>query len=92
MSTIYLPNSARLLDYAATTKSSARKAGTTVLTIKIEVGDPHDAGWILGDLAEIDRKQRSPMKPASRGRTERELARELAASSAPLQITHRRGD
>lgn len=91
MAEIYLPSSAKLLDYALAAKSSARKGNSaTTVTIKIEVADPVEAGFLLRDLADIDRKQRDLQRPVTRGRAERELTREIGRLSAPLQLTDQR--
>lgn len=91
MAEIYLPSSAKLLDYALAAKSSARKGGSpATVTIKVEVADPLDVGFLLRDLAEIDRRQRNPYRPAPKGRAEQELAREIGRLSAPLQLTDQR--
>jgi hypothetical protein len=93
MHSVFLPNSARLLDYAVTGKSSARKAAKTVITIKLEFDDPVDAGFLLRDLAEADRLQRSPYRPSEKSPVERSFARAVNAIGAdvrPLMLTHRR--
>lgn len=91
MATIYLPDSAKMLDYALAAKSSARKGGSpAMVTIKIEVSDPVEVGFLLRELADIDSRQRNHYRPAPKGRAERELAREIGRLSAPLQLTDRR--
>lgn len=93
MRSVFFPDRARLLDYAVTGKSSARKAAKTVVTIKLEFDDPVDAGYLLRDLAEADRRQRSPYRPSEKSQAERALARAVDAIGAdlrPLMLTHRR--
>lgn len=91
MAAIYRPSSAKLLDFSLAAKSSAHKGGSSAtVTIKVEVADPLDVGFLLRDLAEIDRKQRDPYRPAPKSRAECELAREIGRLSGPLRLTDQR--
>lgn len=92
MATIYLTEGTHLLDYAASTKRSARNGAVTTLTIKLAFDDPSDLGFVLRELAEVDRIKRDPRQPTFRGSAERELGRAIAAERAPLRLTHRRED
>lgn len=43
--------------------TSSSKGGATTIRIELSVTDPVNAGFILNDLAEIDRAERAVAKP-----------------------------
>lgn len=71
MSMIYLTEACRLKSYSASTKGEK-----STIKIEIDVGDHHDLGFLLRELAEIETEQKAKDKPQ----------RKPTATKAPTQL------
>lgn len=99
MASLWLPASCRIVDYGA-----SAKRGKQSVTIKIEVGEATDLGYLIREISDAEKALEAdarkagmrvispdPYRPQPKSKAESEIAK-LARAPRPLLLTDQRGD